>query len=1205
MSLLDELLPADVPRGIRLHSEAMACFQQGDFEGALSRFRQARTEFRRVGYRHGEGVVLAAQSSCLLHLKRLSEALETARQALEIAHRTGDSETEQTTLHEMGEIHLLDDQPEAALDAYRRALDLARERGDREEEADELTSIAGCLSQLGRHLEALEHLKKAVPLYEKLECRVKLRTAMAGLFMSLSALGKAGEEMLPSLSLAPESEGTDPEHAGLYHQADLLTRAYALFEAEDPGRALVLTEELLALVRQKGDLGKVASTLHLKGNILYDLERYEEARDCNEEALALRRRHGLPGESASLYRLGLDHEALGQLEEASRYTFEALELFGQEGNEEGVDSASEALLDLAHQLNNRGVQGYKDRRLDEARASLEKACAMLRRVPGAESRLSQTLKSLGDVHKGLGRFEEAHQSLEEALEIRRRLGEEAAEAEALDHIGSLHQDVGNAQQALACYEKALEKHRRTGDLAGEAVSLGNIALIYLFLGEPQRALRTFLEVLEIDRSQGNRKSEAITLNNIGGAYNQLNERREARSYFEQALAIHREMGNREQQVFSLLNLANGTFLRAMHSASSIDSGEIADALDLELEAVRLAEELGNPFLLGHAYMCLGGSYETAGFFEEGKAHLEKALAFWRQIGHREHEAWTLGELAMADAALGRTAEARGLLESSLKLLEEHRATYLTPDFRAGSFLRIQDLYAYQLSLLLQEQDLHQAFEAMERTRARSFLDLLDEARAEIRTGGDPHLERREGLLLRQLAEVRAKLTGWVQVTPEEGSNLERNETELERAFQACQAEIRRTDPRYAAMRQTEPWGLERVQRDLLDTRTILLEYALGSSRSVLMALLPDRCEAFELPPRAEIETRVTELRDAVLAGSPYPHGHELYRLLVAPAAELLGERNLLVVADGALHYLPFGLLLTDDVDPRRTPAEELPYLIRQRSVTYAPSATIAGELKCALPETSPSWPRVLVAFADPRPSVRREEASPSRLLERLDLAGALADLPGTRREVVRIASIVEGGDRGFSAMASGRDDEFRSERVELYAGSRLTKDVVQARFDAAGRGGAARFVHFATHGLLDETASQFSGLVLSSETTGADLWQTFEIRNCRIPSELVVLSACKTGLGRMLTGEGLVGLARAFFYAGASSVCATLWSIADEASADLMCAFYRHLLGDPATQRPPLSRAEALRQAQLELIGSRAAAHPYFWAGYVLLGPPG
>lgn len=347
---------------------------------------------------------------------------------------------------------------------------------------------------------------------------------------------------------------------------------------------------------------------------------------------------------------------------------------------------------------------------------------------------------------------------------------------------------------------------------------------------------------------------------------------------------------------------------------------------------------------------------------------------------------------------------------------------------------------------------------------------------------------------------------------------------------------------------------------------------LGQQESFLIAVTADRQQAFPLPPQAEIERMVTELRAAVLSRQRiYPHGDTLFRDLVAPAADLIGSRDVIVVPDGVLHDLPFPLLLTEPVPETAWSYRTLPYLIRDRAVSVLPSVTVAG-LITHRAHTGTAFRRELVAFGDPvAPDADRLRYS----------AREVWDIAGTVSQAV--------------SNAAGRE-RYDDDSVSVRTGAAATKAELEQL--ASGPDGlSCRFTHLATHGLLDAARPEFSGLLFSGPPGAAEtdtVLRGYEIMDMRIDSELVVLSACETGLGRQLGGEGVLGLSRSFLYAGASALIVSLWRVIDASTFRLMTSLYRHLLDeDPAA---------ALRDAQLAMIDSRLT-HPFQWAAFVFVGP--
>jgi CHAT domain-containing protein len=407
---------------------------------------------------------------------------------------------------------------------------------------------------------------------------------------------------------------------------------------------------------------------------------------------------------------------------------------------------------------------------------------------------------------------------------------------------------------------------------------------------------------------------------------------------------------------------------------------------------------------------------------------------------------------------------------------------------------------------------------------------------------------------------------------------------------------------------------------VLDPDTLLLEYFLGDDASYLFVVSQTSISSHRLPKRAEVEAATRRVRELLTAPQPqrgdtgakyqarikearanyWLQAAELSRLLLGPAAPQLGGKRLLIVADGALQYLPFGALPAPETgrqgdrgtgrregDPPRRPVVFSP-LIAEHEIVYLPSASTLGVLRRELAGRKPAAKTVAV-LADPvfdKDDARvkssdiaqaGQEAPPDLTRAINDVRGELKRLLLTRDEAEAILSVAPGTD-GFGAL------DFRANRATV------TSDEL-SRY---------RIVHFATHGLLNSEHPELSGVVLSLVDERGEPQDGFlrlhEIFNLRLPAELVVLSACQTGLGKEVKGEGLVGLTRGFMYAGAARVVASLWQVDDAATAELMKRFYRLMLKDG--MRP----AAALRAAQIEMWRRPQWQSPYYWCGFVLQG---
>ena len=524
----------------------------------------------------------------------------------------------------------------------------------------------------------------------------------------------------------------------------------------------------------------------------------------------------------------------------------------------------------------------------------------------------------------------------------------------------------------------------------------------------------------------------------------------------------------------------------------------------------------------------------------------------------------------------------------------------------------------------------ESFRITEAGRARSLLDMLGEVNAQITEGVPADLLKRKQDNLDRQQKIAEQLTG-ISLSgdqKEKPSQLEADLDKLQTEFDDIENQIRTASPRYAALTAAQPQSLTDVQQNVLDDGTVLLEYSLGTDTSYLFAVTRSGVSLFKLPPRSDLDKLATDFRaqlippklqrrivgiDVVadqqrglgLVEGPSENlaafvaaSNALYKAALEPANSVVGEKRLLVVANGALNYIPFEALTktTDGAD-----YASLSYLIKTNEIVYAPSASVVAAIR---QQGSKASGKNLLVIADPifnsnDPRLKGTSAAQPTAEARglglglesaiSDVAGPsptgaqavglrLARLVGTRAEAEEIAKISRAG--------GGQPDTW----IDLNA----SEDNVRSR-DMTNY----RVVHIATHGLLDAERPQFTGVVLSlvGNKNSDGFLRTDEIFNLRMSPSLVMLSACETGLGKEKRGEGVIGLTRAFMYAGAPTVGVSLWSVADKSTADLMTDFYRRYLG--AT---PASATSAMRDAQLAMISAKKYSAPFYWAPFVLVG---
>jgi CHAT domain-containing protein/tetratricopeptide (TPR) repeat protein len=957
-----------------------------------------------------------------------------------------------------------------------------------------------------------------------------------------------------------------------------------------------------------------------------------EARRRCEDALAAARRLAAPElEADSLSALGRVHEALSQRKEALQAFDAALAIHrrlrrgsavanvlnyaaqadDQLGARERARERLEAALAEGRASGDRRVVGLtlnNMANLDWGRGEYRRAIETWElslaehRAAGNPRGEAQAVNGIGVIYDATGEKARALEYLRRALELRRAVGDPRETAGVLNNIGTVHFALDEIEPALAAYEEALAGWRAAGDRSGEGATLHNIARVHEATGQYQQSLASWRESLRLLRATQSTVRVANVLTRLGGLYATLGDQRQALAAYEEALQTHRATGNRPFVATTLSNL--GTILAALGDrARSLEHQEQALALfrsieDPSGEATALAEIARVRASTGDvaaARAGLGQSLElwrklrnrrgqaaalvqlveldaTAGAFESAVSSGAAALALYRDVGDRTGEASALHSLARAQRDRGELGEARRQAMAGLAVVEGLRAGIGSQELRAAFLATAQDHYALLIDVLAR---LHrkepaagherEALGVSERARARSLLDLLGEARAGIREGVDPALLMRERRLAATMSAKAARLQQLLLAkSPDEAgaARLGREIDALGAEWQVLEAEIRAASPRYAALAHPSPLGAAEIQA-ALDPGTLLLQYAFGRERSFLFAVTGESVELHELPARAQIETAARAFlgsaRDPQLAA--VADGAALGRMLLGPAARALARaRRVAVVGDGALLSLPFAALVPD------------------RELVALPSASTLAVLRRETRQRAAA-PRTLAVLADPvfaaqDPRVQRApETAPASGESR-----APARLLGSRREARAILELVPPAEARAAF-------DFEASRA-------LATSAELGRF---------RIVHLATHGVLDDDRPALSGVVLSlvdEQGRAQDgLLRLQDVYNLRWPVELVVLSACESGLGKEVRGEGLLGLARGFMYAGAPRVVTTLWKVDDRATAELMSRFYRGMLGPRR-----LAPAAALRAAQSSMREEPRWRAPYYWAGFVLQG---
>jgi len=997
----------------------------------------------------------------------------------------------------------------------------------------------------------------------------------------------AKEPVAPSPSTRPIgaadghlARGDEARERGDYARAkEELEKARALFENDRNWEGYVRARNLLgAVAERQGDytialehlnaalasanekLGpshrEVARSYQGIGRVYLNTGRSTEALEILGKALVLQRAPGAEPEEVpeTLLRMALAHTEQGKDDQALVLLDEA-------------ESIQRKLRDrvqprLAHILIGKGSALWGQGRYDAAIAAYEQAVAMLEAEGGQGASLAAAYLNLANAYWSKSDYDEALSFYGKALPL-----QVAALGEAHPHVGiahfnlaTLHLKKHDYDACLASTETALkilvpafgERH----PMVIQSYTVQGLA--YKGKGELDRGLTLLEKALALQRSLSEKvdRNSAIIYSNLADAYKAKNDFPRARRYHTQALAIDvSTYGERHPDV----------------AEDFVNLGELCLEMGDEEEALRFFAKAiaANDPQPVEADPVLDPPFDTA-FSEEFLLDALKGAARARaRRGAKQSDHKWLEEAALA-------------YEQASRLIDRMRAGYRAEGSKLSISASATETYdeaiRTELDLLRltgEKRHLEAAFRYSEKSKAGVLRDALNEVEARAFAGIPKALLDDERRLRTELAAADRRLTeAQIEGSAEEArlQALRDEHFTLKRAYEALQQRFEREYPEYYDLKyRFETARSQEVRERVLEEGTVLVEYFLGRERVYIFTLTGKDLEVASVVREASLEAALQELRRAISAqdfASYARNAHLLHQALMAPVEDRLDGKDLIIVPDGPLNAVPFDALLERPLSSRPEEAPQLPYVLRDHAVSYAYSATV---LLQGLRRKRDSPPDEFVGFA---PGFAEVEGATSPRA-----------LPASRKEVTDVRALFTKRAGLFGGWFSGRS--------RIYLGHEATeKQLMSAGLERY------RYVHLATHGIADEEHPGLSRLLLEPESGSRDesVLSLGEVYNLHLNADLVVLSACDTGRGRIARGEGIIGLTRGFLYAGAKSLLVSLWPVSDEAAASLVVDFYTELLEG----RP---KARALREAKLRLMARNPEyAKPFYWASLVLVG---
>jgi CHAT domain-containing protein len=887
--------------------------------------------------------------------------------------------------------------------------------------------------------------------------------------------------------------------------------------------------------------------------------------------------------------------------------------------------------------------------------NLNASLSLLKQLNVADTETADTLNDLANIHLLLGHNEEARTSCKESLNLSRKLAYLKGEGLAIELEGQVEYASGNLAGSLDLYDKALAVLKLTNDDTTLAQAFLDIGYSYSDLNETEKARPVFEQALGLWRSAKNPRGEALTLTALGHLHSKLGEKQQALDLYDQSIQLLEPLEDRIAIAFNVGGLgyihaglgdpsALEDYARMLELCSQanyrygeagalwkiaelhITNEDYKSALDYLNKSSAIAQSLGDPRMQAIPIALTGQVHErqnnpelalksynqalalnrqgkdsreeaytlnSIGRMQEALGNRDKAfdtytqaLALNRAAGDRFGESGTLYRIAKLHQSFGKLKDAKAQSEQAIALVESLRAGVASHDLRSSYVATVHQLYELYVDILM---SLHAAqpsagfdgaaLEASEAGRARTLLETLAEAKTQIREGVDPKLLERERALQLQLESLATR-----QISSSSAATAGKVETEIARVtaeYRDVQGQIRARSPHYAALVQPETLKLKQIQ-DLLEPGTLLLEYSLGEKRSFLWAITTDSLQSFELPSQTNIETLAQKLYAAITSiSNTYDNdARSMSSMLFGRLKDLSKVKRLVIVADGALQYIPFAAL----PDPR-----EADKLVSRYEIVRLPSASVLAVQRAQFANRTPA-PKSVAVLADP---------VFDNLDSRLSATAIVRNSPASYSRSLRDTGLI----------VNGRIPrlQFASMEADAVYGAASPNDSLKAVGFKASRATAMdpalsqyKIIHIAAHGVLNSKHPELSAILLSMiDERGRPvdgLLQLHEIYNLKLPAELVVLSACETGVGKQIRGEGLIALTRGFMYAGAVRVVASLWKVDDAATAALMAQFYKEMFANG--KRP----AEALKEAQISISKQKRWRDPYYWAGFMLQG---
>jgi tetratricopeptide (TPR) repeat protein len=892
-------------------------------------------------------------------------------------------------------------------------------------------------------------------------------------------------------------------------------------------------------------------------------------------------------------------------------------------------------------LGEAGKRAYNAANYPQALAKFQQGL-VLAKQSGNQPAVADCLGNIGLVYDSLDQYDRALQYHQQALAIHRELKDRRGEGNDLNNQGVVYRHLSQYDQALEHHQQALAIFREIKDRPGEAQALSQLGLISWFLGQYDRAVEYNQQALTIFREIKDRRGEGHTLGNLGVEYYRLGRSQQAIEYHQQALAIARKIKDRRNQTNELINLGEvyhdlGQYEQALESyrqglelarklksrrgqgqaltdlgLTHYELGQYKQALECHQQSLAIHRETKNKIDQGVSLVSLGLVFDNLGQADQARKALQEALKLCQEVGNPENLWRAHRALGKVEAKQGSYDQAISHYRQALDTIEGLRAGLGSKESKSTYMKNKLFVYDELIELLrsLHEKDPakgydREALEIFERKQGRLFLEEMGQSGARNFAGLPEQVRSQETELENRLDKLQAALVKERSRPQPEKARLETLETELQQAreaFQTLKVEIQAKHPDYYALKYPQPAKLAELQTQVLKPGEVMLVYGVMPDKTCQWVIGKEVFQLNTLPiGEKDLARKIAAYRRLIRKAAegtgtaagpqdPAPKEldqlrHELYTLLFpAPVGAALSPGNVLyIIPTGPLYYLPFEAL------PTQAPGQPPRYLVEDYAVAYLSSASLLKTLRDAQSRKQNQPPYPLLAFANPRYETGSGTPSGDKSLRGLqtrayrEIIGCkFEELPETEDEVRAIKELLKAPAQSHPLLV--KEAASRSAIFSLNQDARLS---------------AYRYLVFACHGILPGEVDRVVQPALVLSYPEKDGYLTMgDVFSLKLNAQLVSLSACNTGRGSEVKGEGVVGLTRAFMYAGTPAVAVTLWSVESESAKELNVGMYRYLSQNHG-------RAAALREIKLALLRGECGNQyrdPFFWAPLVVFG---